>query len=52
MDRTVSLGQRYGYRVGFLGDGGESFQAEAWVEVPGHDEMALKDQGRARWRRI
>ncbi len=33
-DRTVSPGQRYAYRLGFLQGGVEQFTAETWVEVP------------------
>jgi hypothetical protein len=41
VDRTVTLGRRYGYRLRLLEDGGESFHGEAWVEVPGPSELAL-----------
>lgn len=33
-DRDVAAGTRYGYRLGVTADGGETFSAEAWVDVP------------------
>ena len=34
LDRDVSQGERYGYRLGVLADGREFFAGEVWVSVP------------------
>ena len=34
-DASVSPGERYAYRLGYLAAGTEQYTAETWVEVPG-----------------
>ncbi len=40
-DRTVTPGTRYGYRLGVLENGVETFLGEAWVDVPKASALAL-----------
>ena len=40
-DRSVSPGRRYAYRLGIREDGGETFSAEVWVDVPVWLQLAL-----------
>jgi hypothetical protein len=41
-DRDVFPGERYAYRLGYLGAGQEQFSADTWVEVPRELELALE----------
>jgi hypothetical protein len=40
-DRGVTPGERYGYRLGVLEAGSETFAGEVWVEVPSELALAL-----------
>jgi hypothetical protein len=40
-DRDVTPGARYGYRLGYVDNGQESFAGEVWVDVPTHVELSL-----------
>lgn len=40
-DRAVTPGTRYGYRLGVMEDGAETFVGEAWVDVPLAAQLAL-----------
>src|SRR6185295_11726963 len=40
-DATVSPGERYGYRLGWPAEHGETFAGEVWVDVPRTFEFAL-----------
>jgi hypothetical protein len=40
-DSTVEAGVRYGYRLGVLSDGVETFGGEAWIAVPPAASFAL-----------
>jgi len=50
-DRDVTAGTRYGYRIGVMKNGAETFSAEAWVDVPvavfALDRVAVVDGSRA-----
>ncbi len=41
-DRSVTAGERYAYRLGYLEDGAEQFIAETWVDVPPRFSLALE----------
>ena len=42
VDRDVVSGTRYGYRLGILEGGRESFHGETWVTIPRDAELALR----------
>jgi hypothetical protein len=41
VDRDVTAGTRYGYRLGLSGPGGGVFAGEVWVDLPGSPRLAL-----------
>jgi hypothetical protein len=41
-DRDITPGERYGYRLGILEMGSETFTGEVWVEVPAELALALE----------